>query len=68
MKLIIGIRGQQKKDNQNQLMKKTLTLKKTDTIRQAFELLKGQFGMIVCILENKEILSQKKFNQIKKKK
>ncbi len=38
-------------------MKKTLTLKKTDTIRQAFELLKGQFGMIVCILENKEILS-----------
>ena len=54
MKLIIGIRGQQKKDNQNQLMKKTLTLKKTDTIRQAFELLKGQFGMIVCIIENRE--------------
>ena len=37
-------------------MKKILTLKKTDTIRQAFELLKGQFGMIVCIIENREIL------------
>ena len=38
-------------------MKKILTLKKTDTIRQAFKLLKGQFGMIVCIIENREILS-----------
>ena len=38
-------------------MKKILTLKKTDTIRQAFELLKGQFGMIVCIVENEKILS-----------
>ena len=38
-------------------MKKILILKKTDTIRQAFELLKGQFGMIVCIIESREILS-----------
>ncbi len=38
-------------------MKKILSLKKTDSIRQALELLKGQFGMIICILENEEVLS-----------
>ena len=37
-------------------MRKLATLKKTDTIKHGLELLKGQFGMIVCILENEEIL------------
>ena len=38
-------------------MKKPLKLKKTDNIKSAFKLLNGQFGMIVCILENGEVLS-----------
>jgi len=31
-------------------MKKILTLQNVDTIKSAFKLLKGQFGMIVCVL------------------
>ena len=38
-------------------MKKSLTLKKTDTIKSAFELLKGQFGSIVCVLSEDNILT-----------
>jgi len=38
-------------------VKKLSTLKKTDTIKNCLELIKGQFGMIVCIVENEGILS-----------
>ena len=38
-------------------MNKPLALKKTDTIRSAFKLLNGQFGMIVCIMSNDNILT-----------
>ncbi len=38
-------------------MNKPLVLKKTDTIRTAFEILGGQFGMIVCIVLNDNILT-----------
>ena len=37
-------------------MNKPLVLKKTDTIRSAFKMLGGQFGMIVCIISNDNIL------------
>ena len=37
-------------------MKKLTTLKKTDTIKNGLELLKGHFGAIVCIVENKKNL------------
>ena len=37
-------------------MKKLSTLKKTDTIKHGLELLKGQFGGVVFILENEEDL------------
>ena len=38
-------------------MKKILKLKKTETIKSAFELLKGQFGMIICVLSDDDSLS-----------
>jgi|TARA_Y100000031_G_scaffold48507_1_gene55527 nucleoside-diphosphate-sugar epimerase len=38
-------------------MNKPLALKKTDTIRSAFKLLNGQFGMIVCIMSNDKVLT-----------
>ncbi len=38
-------------------MKKILVLKKTDTIKKGFELIKGQIGMIICVLEGENILS-----------
>ena len=38
-------------------MNKPLTLNKTDTIRSAFKLLNGQFGMIVCIMSNDNVLT-----------
>jgi len=38
-------------------MNKPLALKKTDTIRSAFKLLNGQFGMIVCIMSNDNVLT-----------
>ena len=38
-------------------MKKILKLKKTDTIKSAFELLKGRFGMIICVLSDDDSLS-----------
>ena len=38
-------------------MNKPLVLKKTDTIKSAFKILGGQFGMIVCIMSNDNILT-----------
>ena len=38
-------------------MNKPLVLKKTDTIRSAFKILSGKFGMIVCIISNDNILT-----------
>ena len=38
-------------------MNKPLVLKKTDTIRSAFKILGGQFGMIVCIVSNDNTLT-----------
>ena len=38
-------------------MNKPLVLKKTDTIKSAFKILGGQFGMIVCITSNDNILT-----------
>ena len=38
-------------------MNKPLVLKKTDTIKLAFKILGGQFGMIVCITSNDNILT-----------
>jgi len=38
-------------------MQKPLSLKTTDTIRAAFELLNGQFGLIICVLDDSKKLS-----------
>ena len=51
---ITGIPGKKRKINK---MKKILVLKKTDTIKKGFELIKGQIGMIICVLEGENILS-----------
>ena len=37
-------------------MKKITKLKKTNTIKDGLKLLKGQFGMIICIVEKNDIL------------
>tara|TARA_B100001057_G_scaffold499496_1_gene610390 strand:- start:1091 stop:2479 length:1389 start_codon:yes stop_codon:yes gene_type:complete len=37
-------------------MKKITKLKKTNTIKDSLKLLKGQFGMIICIVEKNDIL------------
>jgi len=39
------------------MMKKPLKLKKTDNIKSAFKLLNGQFGMIVCVVSEDNVLS-----------
>lgn len=38
-------------------MQKPLSLKTTDTIKSAFELLNGQFGLIICVLDESGKLS-----------
>ncbi len=38
-------------------MNKPQVLKKTDTIRSAFKILSGQFGMIICIISNDDVLT-----------